>query len=260
MVFPDINPVIISFGPFAVSWYSLAYVVGILTGWFLAAKIVTKYKTEITSKGLEDFITWLIIGIILGGRLGFVILYDPARYFSDPIKILKTMEGGMSFHGGFIGVVAAGILFCRKYKKNFFGLMDIVAVVAPIGLFLGRLANFVNAELYGRITTVSWGVVFPYAGPFPRHPSQLYEAALEGFVLLLIMLVATFRFDYIKHQGRLSGIFLVYYSIFRIIVEFFREPDIQIGFLASYFTMGQFLSLPMLFFGIYLIYYRKNAN
>lgn len=253
MTFPNIDPIIFSIGPLAISWYSLSYVVGILLGWFYANKIIEKFKSQITKKNLEDFITYAVIGIIVGGRLGFVLLYNPSRYFSNPIDILKTYEGGMSFHGGALGVIIAAYLFCRKYKINFLSLTDIIAPVVPIGLFLGRIANFINGELYGRITNSSFGMIFPNSDLMPRHPSQLYEAFFEGLILFCILAYSVFKRGTLKKQGLNSGLYLIFYSLFRIIVEMFREPDVQIGFILDSLTMGQILSVPMLLLGSYLI-------
>jgi len=248
MTFPNINPII-----FAISWYSLSYVVGILLGWFYANKIIEKFKPQITKKNLEDFITYAVIGIIVGGRLGFVLLYNPSRYFSNPIDILKTYEGGMSFHGGALGVIIAAYLFCKQQKINFLGLTDIIAPVVPIGLFLGRIANFINAELYGRITTSSFGIIFPNSDFSPRHPSQLYEAFFEGLVLFCILAYAVFKRRTLTKHGLNSGLFLTFYALFRITLEIFREPDVQIGFILDSLTMGQVLSVPLLLLGVYLI-------
>ena len=260
--FPNINPVIIPLGPLAVSWYSLAYVVGILLGWFYILKLISiDTSTNISKKNIDDFVTWVIIGIIIGGRLGYVLFYDPIKYFSNPIDILKTYKGGMSFHGGIIGYAVASAWFAQRNKISFLGIADLSATAAPIPLFLGRIANFINAELYGRVTDVPWAFIFPGSDYLPRHPSQLYEAALEGFVLFCIMCVAALNFNALSRAGLLSGLFLIFYSIFRIIIEFFREPDIQIGLLAETFTMGQLLCLPMLIIGIFLIFYsKKNAH
>ncbi|AAU03570.1 prolipoprotein diacylglyceryl transferase [Rickettsia typhi] len=253
MILPNINPIIFSIGPFSISWYSLSYVVGILLGWFYATKIIEKFKPEITKKHIEDFITYAIIGIIVGGRLGYVLLYNPLKYFANPIEILKTYEGGMSFHGATIGIIISAYLFCQKYKINFLSLTDIITTVVPIGLFLGRIANFINCELYGRITNSSFGIIFPNSDLEPRHPSQLYEAFFEGLILFCILAYAVFRHDTLKKQGLNSGIYLIFYSLFRIIIEMFREPDIQIGFILDSLTMGQILSAPMLLLGSYLI-------
>jgi phosphatidylglycerol:prolipoprotein diacylglycerol transferase len=253
--FPNINPVIFSVGPLAISWYSLAYVVGILCGWYYVNKLILLHPLGINKKHTEDFVSWAIISIIIGGRLGYVLFYDPEKYLANPIEIFKTYEGGMSFHGGIFGVGLASYLYCRKNQIRFLSFSDILAVVAPIGLFLGRLANFINAELYGRPTDVPWAVIFPYSDGLPRHPSQLYEALLEGFVLFWIMIYFTYRRKALINPGRISGIFLIFYGIFRAFIEFFREPDVKIGFIAKYFTLGQLLCMPMIIIGIYLLTY-----
>ncbi|XVN43208.1 MAG: prolipoprotein diacylglyceryl transferase [Candidatus Rickettsia vulgarisii] len=253
MIFPNINPVAFSIGPFDIHWYALAYVLGIIIGWSYAKKIIEKFSINISKQALESFITWAILGVIIGGRLGYVLLYDPAKYFLDPIQILKTYEGGMSFHGGLIGLIVSSYLFCYKNKISFFLLTDILAIVAPIGLFLGRIANFINGELYGRVTNMPWGIVFPNSDLQARHPSQLYEAFFEGIILFTILFYATFKHKTIKTLGLNSAIFLIFYSIFRIIIEMFREPDFHIGFIFHNVTMGQILSIPMLIFGIYLL-------
>lgn len=253
MIFPNINPIILSVGPLSITWYSLAYVGGIIAGWAYAAKIVREFKVGITKKELDDFVTWAILGIIIGGRLGYVLLYDPSKYFGDPISILKTYEGGMSFHGGILGLAISSYYFCQKHKINLLTFSDVLVVVAPIGLFFGRMANFINAELYGRVTTMPWGVIFPNSDLQARHPSQLYEALFEGLILFIVLTCATFKYKTIKIPGLNSGIFLVLYSLFRIAIETLREPDFHIGFLLNYLTMGQILSLPMLILGGYLI-------
>ncbi len=250
LVFPNINPVILSFGPFAVSYYSLAYVIGIILGAFYAGKLADKYSSNINSKMMEDFITYAVIGIIIGGRLGYVFFYDFNKFIHQPIDILKTYEGGMSFHGGFAGIIVASILFCRRHKIFFLTLTDLLAIVTPIGLLLGRIANFINGELYGRTTDLPWAFVFPYSDGLPRHPSQLYEAFLEGFCLLIIMFLNRSK---LKLQGYNSGLFLICYGCFRILIECFREPDAQVGFLFNMITMGQLLSLPMIGFGIVIL-------
>lgn len=253
MVFSHINPVAFSIGPFAVHWYALAYVGGIIIGWLYACKIIQKFQLNITPRLVESFISWVILGVIIGGRLGYILLYDPIKYLSNPIKILKTYEGGMSFHGGMLGVIIASYFFCYKNKISFLLLLDILATTVPIGLFLGRIANFINGELYGRITQMPWGVVFPGSDLQIRHPSQLYEAGLEGIMLFLILFYSTVKYKTIKILGLNFSLFLIFYSISRIISEFFREPDLHIGFIFYNITMGQVLSLPMLLLGIYLI-------
>jgi len=253
MTFPDINPIIFSIGPLAVSWYSLSYVAGILLGWFYANKIIEKFNSPITKKNLEDFVTYAIIGIVVGGRLGYVLLYNPYKYFSNPVEILKTYEGGMSFHGGAIGVIIAAYIFCKQHKLKLLSLTDIIAPAVPIGLFFGRIANFINGELYGRTTDSSIGMIFPNSDLMLRHPSQLYEAFFEGLVLFCILAYAVFKRNTLKKQGLNSGLFLMLYSCFRIVIEIFREPDVQIGFILDGLTMGQILSIPLLLLGSYLI-------
>jgi phosphatidylglycerol:prolipoprotein diacylglycerol transferase len=250
--FPNINPVIFSVGSLAVSWYSLSYIVGILLGWYYANKLILLYPIGISRQHTEDFISWAIIAIIIGGRLGHVLFYDPEKYLSNPIEILKTYEGGMSFHGGIFGVGVAAYLYCKKNQIRFLSFSDVLAIVAPIGLFLGRIANFINAELYGRQTNVPWAVIFPHSDGFPRHPSQLYEALLEGLFLFWIMLYFTYKSKFLLNPGRMSGIFLIFYGSFRVLVEFFREPDVKIGFIFKYFTLGQILCIPMILLGAYL--------
>lgn len=257
--YPDIDPVALHLGPIAIRWYSLAYLAGILLGWwFLQAEHHRKPIPGLTQKALDDMLMWAVLGIVLGGRLGYVLFYQPAFYFSHPMQILHVWEGGMSFHGGMIGVILAFFLFCRKYKARFLALMDVIACAAPIGLFFGRAANFINGELFGRVTDAPWGMVFPHGGELPRHPSQLYEAGLEGllfFAVLFILLKYTSLRD---RPGRLSGVFLIGYGLARITAEFFREPDMHLGFLFSGVTMGQLLCLPMLLLGMYLLCRRER--
>ncbi len=253
MLFPNINPIIFSIGPFDIYWYSIAYVLGIIAGWFYACKIIKNFKIELATTTLEHFIAWATLGIIIGGRLGYVLLYNPVKYFSDPVIILKTYEGGMSFHGGMIGLIMSSYFFCYKHKIKFLLLTDILAAISPIGLFLGRIANFINGELYGRITKMPWGIIFPNSDLQIRHPSQLYEAFFEGVTLLLILAYTNYKYKSIKIRGFNTAIFLVLYSVFRIIIEMFREPDGHIGFIFNNLTMGQILSLPMLILGVYLI-------
>lgn len=260
--FPNINPIIISFGPLAVSWYSLSYVVGIILGWYYVVKLIEKKYTSLKKQHADDFITWVIIGIIVGGRFGYVIFYDPVKYFSNPIDILKTYEGGMSFHGGILGFIIASVIFTRKNNIKYFTLVDVSAAATPIALFLGRIANFINAELYGRVTDVPWSFIFPGSDGLPRHPSQLYEAALEGFVLFFILYFCIIKYQGLKKSGFISGLFLIFYSGFRLIIENFREPDAHIGFHAEFITRGQLLCIPMLIVGFIVIKHscRSNAN
>ncbi|WP_341756276.1 MULTISPECIES: prolipoprotein diacylglyceryl transferase [unclassified Candidatus Tisiphia] len=253
MPFPNINPVIFSIGPFSVYWYSMAYVFGVIFGWFYAYKIIKKFEIGITAANLENFVTWAILGIVIGGRFGYALLYDPIKYFSDPLSLLKIYEGGMSFHGGMIGLIISSYFFCHKYKINLLLLCDILATVGSIGVFLGRITNFINGELYGRVTKMPWGMIFPNSDLQTRHPSQIYEALFEGVILFLILSYTTFKYKTIKIHGLNLAISLIFYSVFRIIIEMFREPDIHIGFIFNNLTMGQILSLPMLIVGIYLI-------
>ncbi len=259
IVFPNINPVMLSFGPLKIHWYGAAYAISILIINQLTKKLVHDFKIAISNKNLEDFLLWLVVGLVIGARLGHVILYDPMSYLKAPIDILKTYEGGLSFHGGLIGVISATYLFSRKYNIRFWNFIDCWAFGAPIGLFFGRLANFINAELYGKVTNLPWAVIFPQE-TLPRHPTQFYEAFLEGIVLFLIMWYFTYRKNSLNKAGYNSGMFLSFYAIFRIFVEFFKEPDPHIGYLYEFFNMGQLLSLPLLIFGIYLIVKSSNCN
>ena len=257
--FPAVDPVLIAIGPFAIRWYALAYIFGIVLGWRLVRRLVLRPGWRVTPEAVDDLVFYVTLGVILGGRLGYVLFYQPGHYLDRPLELLAVWRGGMSFHGGLIGVLVATYLFARKRKLAFFELTDALAVVTPIGLCLGRIANFINAELWGRVTQVPWGVIFPNAGPEPRHPSQLYEAGLEGVVLFAVMLWAARGAHPPSESGRLSGIFLVGYALARIAVEFFREPDVQIGYLAGGITMGQLLSLPMLAFGLFLLARARRA-
>lgn len=259
IAFPNIDPVIIQLGPLAVRWYALAYVAGILLGWWYLIRL-NKKDEVLNKKALDDIIVWATLGIILGGRLGYVLFYNAEYYFTYPLEILKVWSGGMSFHGGLVGLLAAIYLLCCKEKLSFLRVMDLVACVAPIGLFFGRVANFINGELYGRVTDVAWGVVFPGGGELPRHPSQLYEALLEGLALFIIMVLLIAFTKIRKRPGALGGVFLMGYALSRSVVEFFREPDEQIGFLFHDFTMGQLLSAPMFLIGLVMIIWSIRAK
>lgn len=255
--FPDIDPIAFEIGPLAVRWYALSYMVGILLGWGYALKLAGKGQPEggvrPNSADIDDFITWAVLGVIAGGRLGYVLFYAPGVYLESPLDALMIWKGGMSFHGGMLGVLVAMVLFARKRQIPLLRLSDIVCAAAPIGLFFGRLANFVNAELYGRHTDVWWGVIFPDGSGLPRHPSQLYEAFLEGLVLFTLLAVLI-RIPSIRNRsGTVSGVFLIGYGTFRFLVETVREPDSQIGYIAGLITMGQILCLPMILVGIFLI-------
>lgn len=250
MEFPNIDPVALSIGPFTIYWYALAYIAGIFGCIFYAQKLTDKYNLGLTRKHFDSLFTYIIIGIIIGGRTGYVVLYDPFKYIASPMEIIQTYKGGMSFHGGLLGVLVAFYVFSKRNNFDYLKLLDISAIVAPFALMLGRVANFINAELYGRITDMPWGIIFPNSDGHPRHPSQLYEAFLEGLILLIIMNYAARN---IEKRGFCTGIALIFYSIFRIFCEFFREPDFHIGFIAGSFTMGQLLSLPLLIVGFYFI-------
>lgn len=255
LTFPTIDPVLIEIGPFAIRWYALAYIVGLFGGTWYMRRLVAKPPALMTPEQADDFLIWALIGIILGGRLGYVLFYKPAYYLSNPNEILMTWEGGMSFHGGLIGVTLAIILFARKLNVDKWYVADNVSCAVPIGLLLGRVANFVNGELYGRTAPdVSWAMAFPGGGPIPRHPSQLYEAFLEGAVLL-VLLNLMWRQDAVRHRpGVITGSFCVGYAIARIVVELFREPDRHLGFFIFGLTMGQILSGALLVFGIWVVW------
>ncbi|MBR1144740.1 prolipoprotein diacylglyceryl transferase [Bradyrhizobium sp. AUGA SZCCT0431] len=259
IAFPEIDPVAISIGPIAIRWYALAYIGGIVLGWLYARSLVKNEKlwggpAPITLLQLDDFILWVTIGIIVGGRAGYVLFYNPAFFAQHPAQIFVLWNGGMSFHGGFLGCVAAVMLFCRKNGIPILSLGDITTGVGPIGLFLGRLANFIKGELWGRPadSSVPWAMVFPDGGPLPRHPSQLYEAALEG-LLLFAVLAVMIRMGALKRPGLILGSFIAIYAIARIISELFREPDPQLGFLWGGLTMGMLLSVPMIIAGAILM-------
>ena len=252
--FPAINPILISIGPFSVRWYALAYIVGIIAGWFYARAIISSERlwggpAPLTVTGFDDFVIWITLGIILGGRIGYVLFYNLPHFAENPIEILQLWNGGMSFHGGVLGCIVAIVLFAMRRGIPVLSLGDVTAAVAPIGLFLGRIANFINGELWGRRTDVPWAMIFPHGGPVPRHPSQLYEAALEG-VVLFIVLALLVRFGALKRPGVVTGVFAIGYGAARITCEFFREPDVQLGFLWGGLTMGMLLCIPLILAGI----------
>ncbi len=248
-----LDPVALAIGPLALRWYSLAYIVGILAAWWLLSRMIRRPASPMTAKHLDDLISWCTLGVILGGRLGYVLFYDLPTYVADPLAIFRLWEGGMSFHGGFAGVVIAVILYARRNGLQILRILDYLAVVTPIGLFLGRLANFINGELWGRPTNGNWGIIFPGGGPLPRHPSQLYEAALEGVLLFVVLNLLFWFSDARTRPGLLGGLFVAGYGVSRFVVEFFREPDAQLGVLSFGLTMGQTLSLPLIAYGLYLI-------
>ena len=257
--YPAFDPVLVHIGPFAIRWYALAYIFGILIGWAYARMLICSEKlwggkAPLTVADFDDFVLWVTIGIILGGRIGYVLFYDLPHFIEHPIAIVQLWNGGMSFHGGFIGCVLAVLLFGYHRGISVLSLGDITCAVGPIGLFLGRIANFINGELWGRPTDVPWAMIFPHGGPLPRHPSQLYEAALEGLLLLLV-LAALIRAGALKRPGLIIGCFAVGYAVARTFCEFFREPDAQLGFLWGGATMGQLLSVPLFLAGVAFIVY-----
>ncbi|MCF4164858.1 prolipoprotein diacylglyceryl transferase [Zavarzinia compransoris] len=252
IAFPVIDPIAFQIGPLAIRWYALAYVAGIVLGWRLAMRLAARGSSPVRPAEVDDLVVWVTLGIILGGRIGYILFYNFPVYMEEPLAALRIWEGGMSFHGGLIGVVLAVVLFARNRRIPLFGLGDVVAMVVPIGLFFGRIANFINGELWGRATDVSWAMVFPSDElHLPRHPSQLYEAFLEGIVLFILLMLMERR-GIRRNMGAMSGIFLIGYGIARIASEFFRQPDPQLDFLVFGTTMGQLLSVPMILIGIWM--------
>ena len=256
MFINNFDPVALKVLSFDIRWSSLAYIAGILIGWILCKKVFIK-NLKINEK-FDDYIGYLIIGMIIGGRVGYIIFYNFSYYFNNILDVFKVWEGGMSFHGGLIGIIVASIIFGKKNKQDSLLYMDLVSLVAPIGIFFGRLANFINSELYGGPTDASWGVIFIQVDNLSRHPSQLYEAFLEGIILFLILLYFRNK-NFLKKPGLISGLFLIFYSIFRFIIEFFRVPDQQLGYLIFELTMGQIISLVFVLLGTVLFYF-KNEN
>jgi phosphatidylglycerol:prolipoprotein diacylglycerol transferase len=251
--FPHFNPVAIAIGPLAIRWYALAYIAGLTLGWQYCLLLAKRAPYLVSREAIDDLLLWVTFGVILGGRLGYVLVYKPADYFADPIEIVKVWHGGMSFHGGCLGVIIAISLFARKRHLSVLAIGDIVAAAEPIGQFFGRIANFVNGELWGRASDVPWAMVFPDDPEhLPRHPSQLYQAVFEGLILFIVLAVLE-RAGIRRRPGAMGGCFLVGYAIARTIGEFFRQPDAQLGFLVFGATMGQLLSLPLLACGIWLI-------
>jgi phosphatidylglycerol:prolipoprotein diacylglycerol transferase len=253
--FLTIDPVIVQLGPLVIRWYGLAYVAGILLGWKWMHRLIQRspFLGHIKEAEIDQFITWAIMGIVLGGRLGYVLFYTPYLVWEDPLRILQVWEGGMSFHGGLLGFGVALKIFTQKHKLSLLRFMDLTASCAPIGIFFGRIANFINAELFGRTTDVPWGMVFPNAGPLPRHPSQLYEAILEGLVLFILCNTCLRKPAFQHTPGRITGLFLAGYALFRTMVECVREPDGHLGYYLEVLTWGQILTIPMFVGGVYLL-------
>jgi phosphatidylglycerol:prolipoprotein diacylglycerol transferase len=258
--FPNIDPIALSIGPIDIRWYALSYMAGFLIGLWALKKFLTKYPSKyLNIDHMDDILTWIIIGVILGGRLGYVVFYNAEYYLEHPLDAFKIWQGGMAFHGGLIGVITAMILFAWKHKIPFFALADRIAVATPIGLFFGRIANFINGELYGRATDAPWGMVF-VNGDVTRHPSQIYQAATEGIALFIILVILQ-RYDAIrKHYGAISGAFLSAYAFMRFFIEYTRQPDAHIGFLTAGLSMGQLLCIPMFMAGIAIILFAKRSH
>lgn len=266
--FPNIDPVIVTLGPLAIHWYGVGYIVGILFAWWYAKRLITNQKLwadgvlPMKPEDLDDFIVWAAIGVVVGGRTGYVLFYDLPRYLANPLDIFAVWQGGMSFHGGMLGTILAMVLFSRSRKIRTWSLLDVVAAGVPVGLGLVRLANFINSELWGRITDVPWAIEFPNGGPFSRHPSQIYEALLEGLVLFLVLRFLTHSRLKLKTPRFVGGAFVCGYGLSRIFVEFFREPDAQLGYLlgTGWLTMGMILSSPMVLGGIWVMASSTPAN
>lgn len=254
--FPQIDPVAFSLGPLAIRWYGLAYVAGFLVGILFVAHLNRRWKVGLSQDDLLNMLLYGALGLVIGARLGYMLFYALPQLISDPLSVFRTAEGGMSFHGGLVGIIVAGYLLSRRIGVPLLRLADMVAVGAPAGIFFGRMANFINAELWGRVTEVPWGIVFPGAGPLPRHPSQLYEAALEGVVLFAIMLMLARRK---RPDGEMLGWLLLFYGVFRFAVEFFREPDLHLGAVLGPLSMGQVLTVPVFAVGVWLVWRARNV-
>lgn len=261
MPFPEIDPVALQIGPIGIRWYALAYIAGIVLGWRVARRLVEAAPAAGTARQMDDFVTWATLGIILGGRLGYVLFYRPVYYLQNPLEALMVWQGGMAFHGGALGVIVAALLFCRSEKLNPLAFGDRVAVVVPIGLFFGRIANFINGELWGRPADLPWAMVFPLDPlQLPRHPSQLYQAGLEGIALFALMLALWAVRANRARTGLLTGALLAGYGVARLTGEFFRQPDEHLGFLLAGATMGQLLSVPMVAAGLFLVLRARRAG
>ena len=262
MILHDFDPVLIDFGFIQIRWYSISYILGIVLGWVYAKKIIKNITIKhnflaIKQKEFDDLIFYLILGIIIGGRLGYVIIYNAEYYLKNLEEILMIWRGGMSFHGGLLGVIVTTLLYSKKKQLNFFQLTDILACCTPIGLFFGRIANFINGELYGKTSDLPWAVIFPSGENIPRHPSQIYEALLEGVLLFLIINFLALKKGLILRKASISILFLILYSILRIIGEFFREPDSQLGYVFNYFSMGTILSFITILSALFIVFFKK---
>ena len=252
--FPRIDPNLLEIGPFAIRWYALAYVAGLLLGWRYMLRLNSSRAHMTTSEVIDELLVWAIVGVVLGGRLGYVVFYNPSFYMENPLQIFAVWRGGMSFHGGLLGVTLTMVWFAKRRHLELLRLSDLVSCAVPLGLFFGRIANFINGELFGRVTDVPWAMTFPHGGPLPRHPSQLYEAVLEGIVLFALLAWLAWHKGALQKTGMLTGVYLLGYALARVSIEFVRQPDAQIGFLPLGTTVGQWLSVPMLLGGMYLIW------
>lgn len=264
--FPNIDPVLFSIGPFAVHWYGIGYVIGILFAWWYGKKLINHARlwpnnnAPMQPIALDDFVLWAALGVVIGGRLGYVLFYNFSFYLSNPLQIPAVWDGGMSFHGGILGTTIAMITFARKRGIAIWSMFDTIAAGVPVGLGVVRIANFINSELWGRVSDVPWAVYFPNGGALPRHPSQLYEAFLEGFVLFVVLSLLVWSGKKLKKPGFIAGAFVTGYGLSRILVEFFREPDAQLGYLlGGWLTMGMILSLPMVLIGIWAMLRASRA-
>lgn len=257
LTYPNIDPVAFSIGPLAVRWYGLMYLLGFAAGWWLGLRRIKQGLAPVTRRQFDDLIFFAVLGVILGGRLGYVLFYKPAYYAANPLEIFAVWQGGMSFHGGLLGVILAMVFVARRQGVDYLRLMDFLAPLTPLGLAAGRVANFINGELWGRAMDLPWGMVFPGAGDAPRHPSQLYQAALEGLALFVILWWFSSK---PRPRGQVSGLFLIGYGLFRFLAEFAREPDSYLGFLALGFTMGQWLSVPMIAAGLALFLWSSRKG
>lgn len=253
--YPNINPEIVKIGPLSIRWYGLMYLIGFIASYLIVKREIKRRGLRVERDFLENLYFYLILGLLLGARLGYVLFYNLSYYIAHPLEIFAIWHGGMSFHGGLIGVIVSAYIFCKRKHFDFLTLTDMLVITAPIGLGLGRIGNFINGELYGRVTDVPWAMVFPEGGPLPRHPSQLYEAALEGVLLFIILWYLKDKFN---RSGIISSLFLVFYGIFRFFAEFFREPDAQIGYILEVFTMGQILCFIMIIAGSALLFIRST--